>query len=122
MDYFKNILPSVIEALYLMIVGMTIVFLVLIFFSFVIWLLQKLDYYLSKTPRPTYTAEDIVIENAKLSRDDYRELIAVIAAAISVNYKNKFVIKKVKYISQKPKSWVTSGRSTLLSHNIVKRK
>lgn len=123
MEYFTKILPKLEAALYLMIIGMGIVFGVLIIFSTVIWLLQKIDYKFSKLPRATYTEKDIIFEDVNIKKDDYRELIAVIAAAIAaIDSKHRYIIKKVKYIKEKPKSWVTTGRSELLGHNIIKRK
>lgn len=123
MYYFTNILPKIEEALYLMVIGMGIVFGVLMLFSAIIWLLQKIDYKLSKLPRPTYTEKDIIIEDNTVKKENYRELIAVITAAIvALDTKHKYVVKKVKYIKEKPKSWVSTGRSELLGHNIIKRK
>lgn len=123
MEYFTKILPKLEAALYLMIIGMGIVFGVLIIFSTVIWLLQKIDYKFSKLPRATYTEKDIIFEDVNIKKDDYRELIAVIAAAIAaMDTKHRYIIKKVKYIKEKPKSWVSTGRNELLGHNIIKRK
>ena len=122
MEYLNKILPNLVSSFYLMIIGMSIVFGVLILFSLIIWIMQKIDYKFSKLPRATYTEKDIVVENVNLKKDDYRELIAVITAAIAaVDTKHRYIVKKIRFIKEKPRNWVSSGWSELLGHNKTKR-
>lgn len=110
------------EALNITLVGMTGVFVVLSFFSFVIWALKKTDESLYQRKLKSQK-KAVAKEKSTVVIDD--ELIAIISAAAIATLKKRVVVKKIFFLdsTHDESSWTLSGRNTIMaSHSITKKR
>jgi sodium pump decarboxylase gamma subunit len=110
-----------IESILLLIVGMTGVFLSLMFLAGIIWLLRFADEELNKRRIKQYAAR---VEAKQLSDDVNDELVAIITAAAATALHRPVTIRKVHFLGQQENAaWAVTGRlNVMASHAISKRK
>lgn len=104
-------IEKLVNSLGITIIGMSVVFLVLILLSFTLDLLRI---YAREGEEKSYKSEEVIssTRDNKQKEEDCSELIAIIAAAISVSSDRDVeprMIKKIKRISQKGSVWNQMG-------------
>ncbi len=115
-------LDRILYSLELTVVGMSSVFIVLIFFACLIWLMKYIDARITenKTKKSTVgfkTAPEI-------NYDEEGALIAAITAAIHMSIDKKARIKNIQFLGQQNQegNWAAAGRLNVMSsHNLNKR-
>ncbi|MDT3737990.1 MAG: OadG family protein [Candidatus Kapabacteria bacterium] len=115
-------LDRILYALELTVVGMSSVFLILIFFACLIWFMKYIDAVITKTK--TKKSKIGLQPIPEISIDDDDELIAVITAAIQMTISNKASIKNIQFLGQQNQegNWAAAGRLNVMSsHNLNKR-
>lgn len=108
-------------ALEMLFIGMTGVFIVLIFLSLVIWGIRELDkvFDLKKTPAPAVAAAS----NAAVEPQGDKDIVAVLTAAASVACGHNVRIEHIQFLNDNKEDWVESGRFSLMSsHSIITKK
>ena len=115
-------LERLLYTLELAVVGISVVFSALIFFSFIIWLMKFIDAKISEK-KTQKTLVDIQPESQEIEEND-ENLVAVIAAAVYVVLGKKARVKHIQFLDNHAQegNWAASGRlSVMSSHNINKR-
>jgi len=110
------------EALVVMLVGMSAVFASLLFFYLLIIALSKIEYRINNIRVGNLLKPKSVIKDQQAVDVINPEIVAVIAAAAYEALSKPVVIKKIRYLKQSTESsWAESGRLTIMgSHNIRK--
>jgi sodium pump decarboxylase gamma subunit len=114
-------IEKLLYSLELTVVGMSGVFAVLIFFSFLIWLMKFID---SKITENNFKKSEKKLDSVLESIDNERKLVAAISAAIYMAIGKKARIKHIQFLGHQPQEgkWASSGRLNVMSsHNINKR-
>lgn len=108
----------------MLLVGMTSVFIVLIFLSLVIWGLRELDKLFDKKKKPAAAAVAAGTGNiSSTSNESNPDLVAVLTAAASVACGHNIRIEKINFLNDNKGDWVESGRFSLMSsHSITTKK
>lgn len=109
---------NLIEALEVMVVGLTGVFTVLTFFSFMIWALKWID---AKTSKSKAEPPILKVQKEFFETKTESELVAVITAAAMQVFQSNVKIHKIHFLDDntKPSNWASSGRvSIMASHSI----
>ena len=102
-------IEKLLYSLILTFVGMSGVFSVLIFFSFIIWLMKYIDAKVTENIiRKAEKRLDTVLE----SIDDERKIVAAITAAINAATGKKARIKQIQFLGKQPQEgkWASAGR------------
>jgi Na+-transporting methylmalonyl-CoA/oxaloacetate decarboxylase gamma subunit len=110
---------NLLEALLVMIIGLSGVFLSLLFFYIIIFFLQKSDEKLNKYLVQKKLEPNIIDTNITQIKP---EIVAAISAAVFETFHKKIVIKKIHFLDDdKSSQWATSGRINIMgSHNLKK--
>lgn len=115
-------LDRILYSLELTVVGMSSVFIILIFFACLIWLMKFLD---AKVTAKNFNKTAVkVIPVPEITSEVDNALIAVITAAIHMTISKKARIKHVQFLGHQTQegNWAAAGRLNVMSsHNLNKR-
>ena len=105
-------------------VGMTGVFIVLIFLSLVIWGLRELDKLFDRKKKPAVVAAAAGTGDISATpKESNPDLVAVLTAAASVACGQNIRIERINFLNDNKDDWVESGRFSLMSsHSITTKK
>jgi sodium pump decarboxylase gamma subunit len=109
------------ESFLLLVVGMSGVFLSLMFLAGMIWTFRFADEELNKRRIKKYAAK---VETKQVEDDINDELVAVIVAAASATLHKAVTVRRVQFLGQQAGgAWSVTGRLNIMaSHAISKRK
>jgi Na+-transporting methylmalonyl-CoA/oxaloacetate decarboxylase gamma subunit len=106
---------NLIKALNIMLIGMTGVFLSLIFFSVMIWIMKKVDKFLY-----IKSSEKVVQPTKITERELDEDLIAVLTAAAVAILKKKIRITKIHFLdTPEQTTWASSGRMNIMTSHAI---
>jgi sodium pump decarboxylase gamma subunit len=117
-------IDRILYALELTVVGMTSVFVVLIFFSLLIWFMKYVDAKITENKIKKSVVNDEDLQTEIIEDNDNDELVAIITAAIQMSVSKKAKIKHIHFLGHQAHDgkWATAGRLNVMSsHNLNKR-
>jgi sodium pump decarboxylase gamma subunit len=111
----------IIEAVLLLVVGMSIVFSALVLLAGMIGFLEWADTRINSLKIRKYAER---VEAHQVDDDVNDEVVAVITAAITTTLKQPVVVRKIRFLSSGSEpAWAVTGRLNIMaSHAIAKRK
>ena len=111
----------IVEALLLMVAGLSAVFSALLLLAGMIRLLEWADTRLNSLRIRKYAEK---VDSHQIEDDVNDEVVAVITAAIATTLKQPVVVRKIHFLSSGPgPAWAVTGRLNIMaSHAIAKRK
>ena len=111
----------IVEAVLLMVAGMSAVFSALLLLAGMIRLLEWTDTRLNSLRIRKYAEK---LESHQIEDDVNDEVVAVITAAISTTLKQPVIVRKIRFLNSGPgPAWAVTGRLNIMaSHAIAKRK
>jgi len=111
----------IIEAVLLLVVGMSAVFSALLLLAGMIWLLEWADTRLNSLRIRKYAEK---VESHKVDDEVNDEIVVVITAAVTTTLKQPVIVRKIRFLNSGPgPAWAVTGRLNIMaSHAIAKRK